>query len=34
MSVIDQQLDSPKASLMDIKTILMPIKKDMLTLEK
>ena len=34
MSVIDQQLDSPKASLMDIKTILMPIEKDMLTLDE
>ena len=34
MSVIDQQLDSPKASLMDINTILMPIEKDMLTLDE
>jgi len=34
MSVIDQQLDSPKTSLMDIKTILMPIQKDMRTLDE
>jgi len=34
MSVIDQQLDTPKTSLMDIKTILMPIEKDMRTLDE
>ncbi len=34
MSVIDQQLDSPQASFTDIKTILMPIEKDMRQLDE